>query len=112
MRILSPWFVSFYENRIINIHHSFLPAFVGAHPYKQAYDRGVKIIGATAHFVTNTLDDGPIISQKTIEVNHEYDLKDMMEAGHEIEKAVLADALKKVLHDQVFVVNNRTVIFD
>lgn len=112
MRILSPWFVSFYENRIINIHHSFLPAFVGAHPYKQAYDRGVKIIGATAHFVTNTLDDGPIISQKTIEVNHEYVLKDMIEAGHEIEKAVLADALKKVLHDQVFVVNNRTVILD
>lgn len=112
MRILSPWFVSYYENRIINIHHSFLPAFVGAHPYKQAYNRGVKIIGATAHFVTNTLDDGPIISQKTIEVNHEYDLKDMVEAGHEIEKAVLADALKKVLLDQVFVMNNRTVIFD
>lgn len=112
MRILSHWFVSFYENRIVNIHHSFLPAFIGANPYRQAYTRGVKIIGATAHFVNNNLDDGPIISQKTIEVNHEYDLKDLIEAGHEVEKAVLADAIKKVLHDQVFVAGNRTVIFE
>ncbi|MEO5581985.1 MAG: formyltetrahydrofolate deformylase [Saprospiraceae bacterium] len=112
MRILSPGFVHQFKDKIINIHHSFLPAFIGAHPYKQAFERGVKIIGATAHFVNDTLDDGPIISQKTIEVDHEYELTDLIESGHEIEKAVLADALHKVLADKVFISNNKTIILD
>lgn len=112
MRILSPAFVHKFRDKILNIHHSFLPAFAGAQPYKQAFNRGVKIIGATAHFVNDLLDAGPIISQKTIEVDHEYALQDLVEAGHEIEKAVLADGLKKVLGDKVFVSNNKTVILD
>ncbi|MEP7320484.1 MAG: formyltetrahydrofolate deformylase [Saprospiraceae bacterium] len=112
MRILSPGFVHHFKDKIINIHHSFLPAFVGAHPYKQAFERGVKIIGATAHFVNDTLDEGPIISQKTIEVDHEYELTDLIESGHEIEKSVLADALHKVLADKVFISNNKTIILD
>ncbi len=110
MRILSPRFVSFFENRIVNIHHSFLPAFMGANPYRQAYKRGVKIIGATAHFVNNNLDEGPIIAQKTVEINHEYELVDLIESGHEVEKAVLADALHLVLNDEVFVSGNKTII--
>jgi formyltetrahydrofolate deformylase len=112
MRILSPSFVAHFTHRILNIHHSFLPAFVGAHPYKQAFLRGVKIIGATAHFVNENLDEGPIITQKTIEIDHEYELQDMIEAGHEIERAVLAEALKKVLDDHVFVSGNKTIILD
>ena len=112
MRILSPEFVARYENKIINIHHSFLPAFVGANPYKQAYERGVKLIGATAHIVNNLLDEGPIVTQKIIPVNHEYDVKQMVEAGHEIEKSVLAEALKLILEDRVFVANNKTIIFN
>lgn len=112
MRILSPAFVHKFNNKILNIHHSFLPAFAGAQPYRQAFNRGVKIIGATAHFVNDHLDEGPIISQKTIEVDHEYALQDLIEAGHEIEKAVLADGLKKVLGDKVFVSSNKTVILD
>ncbi|UEG49750.1 formyltetrahydrofolate deformylase [Ferruginibacter lapsinanis] len=111
MRILSPDFVQQFENKIINIHHSFLPAFVGANPYKQAYERGVKIIGATAHIVNNMLDEGPIITQKIIPVNHEYSVKQMVEAGHEVEKSVLAEALRLVLEDRVFVSNNKTIIF-
>ena len=111
MRILSPEFVKQFENKIINIHHSFLPAFVGANPYKQAYERGVKIIGATAHIVNNMLDEGPIITQKIIPVNHEYSVKQMVEAGHEVEKSVLAEALRLVLEDRVFVSNNKTIIF-
>jgi formyltetrahydrofolate deformylase len=112
MRILSPEFVARFENKIINIHHSFLPAFVGANPYKQAYERGVKLIGATAHIVNNLLDEGPIITQKIIPVNHEYSVKQMVEAGHEIEKSVLAEALKLILEDRVFVSNNKTIIFN
>jgi formyltetrahydrofolate deformylase len=112
MRILSPAFVEQYRHRIINIHHSFLPAFVGAHPYRQAYERGVKLIGATAHFVTNDLDEGPIITQKVINVDHEYSVTGMVQAGHEVEKAVLAEALKLLLEDRVFVTRNRTVVFD
>ncbi|GAO41865.1 formyltetrahydrofolate deformylase [Flavihumibacter petaseus] len=111
MRILSPSFVSRYPERIINIHHSFLPAFVGASPYKQAFERGVKLIGATAHVVNNDLDEGPIITQKIIPVQHDDDLRDMVEAGHEIEKSVLADALKMILEDRVFVSGNKTIIF-
>ncbi len=112
MRILSPSFVVGFENRIINIHHSFLPAFKGASPYRQAYDRGVKLIGATAHIVNNDLDEGPIITQKIIPVDHEYTLSGMIEAGHEIERNVLADALKMVFEDRVFVSANKTIIFD
>lgn len=112
MRILSPSFVAKLNNRIINIHHSFLPAFKGASPYRQAYDRGVKLIGATAHFVNNDLDEGPIITQRIIPVDHEYTVAGMVEAGHEIEKSVLADALKLILEDRVFVSGNKTIIFD
>ncbi len=111
MRILSPRFVSAYEERILNIHHSFLPAFVGANPYKKAFERGVKLIGATAHIVNNDLDEGPIITQKIIPVQHDDDLRDMIEAGHEVEKSVLADALKMLLEDRVFVFRNKTIIF-
>jgi len=111
MRILTPRFVTKYERRIINIHHSFLPAFVGANPYKQAHDRGVKIIGATAHFVTNDLDEGPIIAQDVIPVNHRFGWQDMQRAGRDVEKIVLSRALALVLHDRVFVNANKTVIF-
>jgi formyltetrahydrofolate deformylase len=112
MRILSHGFVAQFPMRIINIHHSFLPAFSGANPYKQAYLRGVKLIGATAHFVNKDLDDGPIIEQQIIPVNHTYTSADMVKAGMEIEKAVLAKALKLLFQDRVFVYNNRTVVFD
>jgi formyltetrahydrofolate deformylase len=112
MRILSPQFVAQYPMRVINIHHSFLPAFVGANPYRQAFQRGVKLIGATAHFVSNELDEGPIIAQQIIPANHSYTVADMVRAGKEIETAVLANALKMVFEDRVFVYNNKTVVFD
>ena len=112
MRILSPSFVSRFKNRIINIHHSFLPAFKGANPYKRAFERGVKIIGATAHIVNNDLDEGPIIAQQTIGIDHEHELSDMIEAGHEIEKSVLAKALQHILEDRVFVSGNKTIVLD
>src|SRR3546814_11828978 len=89
MRILSPRFVKTYPERIINIHHSFLPAFAGARPYRQAFERGVKLIGATAHFVTDDLDQGPIIVQQTTPVNHNFTVNDMVTAGKGIEKAAL-----------------------
>ncbi|MGB0935647.1 MAG: formyltetrahydrofolate deformylase [Alphaproteobacteria bacterium] len=112
MRILSPDFVAQYAGKMINIHHSFLPAFIGAHPYKQAYQRGVKIIGATAHFVTNDLDEGPIISQQVIPVDHSHSIRDMSRAGQDVEKITLAKALQLVLEDRVVVTGNRTVIFE
>ncbi|MCZ6110769.1 formyltetrahydrofolate deformylase [Campylobacter ureolyticus] len=111
MRILSPNFVNEYKKKIINIHHSFLPAFIGANPYKQAFERGVKIVGATAHFVNNDLDEGPIITQDIIRVNHEMNWKEMRVAGRNVEKNVLASALELVFDDRVFVYNNKTVIF-
>ena len=111
MRILSSDFVLNYEEKIINIHHSFLPAFIGANPYKQAYERGVKIIGATAHFVTECLDEGPIITQDVVLVNHEMDWQDMRRAGRHIEKVVLTRALDLVFDERVFVHKNKTVIF-
>ncbi len=111
MRILTPRFVETFEDKIINIHHSFLPAFIGANPYKQAYDRGVKIIGATAHFVNNNLDEGPIIAQEVIHVNHAYGWRDMQRLGKDVEKVVLSRALKLALEDRIFVYANRTVIF-
>ena len=112
MRILSPEFISAFMLKIINIHHSFLPAFIGADPYRQAFKRGVKIIGATAHFVTNDLDDGPIITQKIIPVNHSYTLTDLVRAGRENETAALAKAMQLVFEDRVFVYNNKTVVFE
>ncbi|MFP5438666.1 MAG: formyltetrahydrofolate deformylase [Bacteroidia bacterium] len=112
MRILSPAFVAAYPMRVINIHHSFLPAFIGAHPYRKAFERGVKLIGATAHFVTDSLDEGPIISQETISVNHTFTPADMIKAGKEIEKSVLAKAVQMVLQDRVFVYGNKTVVFE
>lgn len=112
MRILSSEFVSQWQNKIVNIHHSFLPAFIGANPYKQAYKRGVKIIGATAHFVTTDLDDGPIISQSVIPIDHTHGWRDMAQAGRDVEKSVLARALGLVLEDRVFVCGNKTIIFD
>jgi len=111
MRILTPKFVESYAKKIINIHHSFLPAFIGANPYKQAHKRGVKIIGATAHFVTDDLDEGPIIAQDVIPVNHRLEWKDMQKAGRDVEKIVLSRALNLVLNDRVFVNGNRTIIF-
>jgi formyltetrahydrofolate deformylase len=110
MRILSSQFVESYKHKIINIHHSFLPAFIGASPYKQAYTRGVKIIGATAHFVTESLDDGPIIYQSTIPVNHTHSAEDMAKLGRDIEKLVLAKSLELVLDNQVMINGNKTVI--
>jgi formyltetrahydrofolate deformylase len=112
MRILSPDFISNYTGKIINIHHSFLPAFIGANPYQQAFNRGVKIIGATAHFVTNDLDEGPIITQKITHVNHNYNASQMRIAGSEVEKAVLSKAIALVLEDRVFITGNRTVVFE
>jgi len=110
MRILTPNFVEKYPNKIINIHHSFLPAFIGANPYKQAYKRGVKIIGATAHFVNNDLDDGPIIEQDITRVNHEMSWEEMRNKGRDIEKNVLSTALKLALEDRIFVYDNKTII--
>ncbi len=110
MRVLSPTFVTAFPQRIINIHHSFLPAFIGANPYKQAFDRGVKIIGATAHFVSEELDQGPIISQDVIRVSHYQSAVEMAKAGRDVEKIVLAQSLKLVFEDRVFVSGNKTVI--
>lgn len=112
MRVLSPAFVEQFPARIINIHHSFLPAFIGANPYRQAYERGVKIIGATAHFVNSSLDEGPIIAQNVIQVNHTHNAQDMAQSGRDVEKIVLAQALKLVFADKVFVSNNKTIIFN
>ena len=110
MRILSSDFVKHYPNRIINIHHSFLPAFIGASPYRQAYERGVKIIGATAHFVNNNLDEGPIIAQDVKEVDHRQTAADMAILGKDTEKSVLSEALKLVFNDRVFIHGNRTIL--
>ena len=112
MRILSPDFVRAFAHRIINIHHSFLPAFIGANPYRQAFERGVKIIGATAHFVTDDLDEGPIVAQSVLPVDHRQTARDMARAGREVEKIALSRALDLVFADRVVVVGNRTIIFD
>lgn len=112
MRILTPSFSSKYLGKLINIHHSFLPAFIGANPYVQAFERGVKIIGATAHFVTDDLDEGPIICQEVVPVNHTLTAKDMSKAGKEVEKIVLTKALKLVLEDRVFIHQNKTILFE
>lgn len=111
MRILTNEFVAHFENRIINIHHSFLPAFIGANPYKQAHQRGVKLIGATAHFVNENLDEGPIITQDVIHINHSYSWQDMQKAGRDIEKIVLSRGLNLALEDRIFVYGNKTIVF-
>jgi formyltetrahydrofolate deformylase len=111
MRILSSDFVRHYPSRIINIHHSFLPAFAGADPYQQAYTHGVKIIGATAHYVTAELDQGPIIEQDTVRVSHRHSVEDMRRLGRDLERQVLARAVRWHLEDRVIVDGNKTVIF-
>ena len=110
MRILTPAFVAQFPEKIINIHHSFLPAFIGANPYQQAFERGVKIIGATAHFVNDDLDEGPIIQQMVAPVDHNFNADDMARAGRDVEKAALSKALQLVVEDRVFVHGNKTVI--
>jgi len=110
MRILTPNFVEKFKGKVLNIHHSFLPSFIGANPYKQAYERGVKIIGATAHYVTNDLDEGPIIYQDVVRVDHSYSWEDMRNAGRNVEKVVLSNAFELLLNDRVFVHKNKTII--
>ncbi len=111
MQILSAEFVAQFPHRIINIHHSFLPAFPGAKPYHMAYSRGVKIIGATSHYVTADLDAGPIIEQDTVRINHKDSVEDLVRKGKDVEKLVLARAIRFHLQNQVLVYNNKTVIF-
>jgi len=111
MQILSSEFCSAMPGKIINIHHSFLPGFKGAKPYHQAHDRGVKIIGATAHFVTSDLDEGPIIEQDVAHVNHAATPEEMIARGRDIERRVLARAVKLFAEDRIFIVGQRTVIF-
>ncbi|MCP4969996.1 MAG: formyltetrahydrofolate deformylase [Arcobacter sp.] len=110
MRILTPNFVQTFPQQVLNIHHSFLPSFIGANPYKQAHHRGVKIIGATAHYVTNDLDEGPIIDQGVVRVDHSFTWQDMRRSGRNVEKVVLSNALQLLLDDKVFVYDNKTVI--
>lgn len=112
MQILSPEFVAKYAERIINIHHSFLPAFAGSRPYHQAYDRGVKIIGATSHYVTDELDQGPIIAQSTLPVDHRDTVDDLCRKGRDLERVVLATAVRQHVEDKILVSRNKTVVFD
>ena len=111
MQILSPALVDRFPERIINIHHSFLPAFVGADPYRQAYERGVKLIGATAHYVTSELDQGPIIEQDVARVTHRDAVDDLRAMGRDIERRVLARAVHWHVEDRVIVSGHRTVVF-
>ncbi len=110
MRILTPTFVRTFPKQILNIHHSFLPAFIGANPYKQAFERGVKLIGATAHWVTDDLDEGPIIAQDITRVDHTFSWQNMRDAGRNVEKIVLSNALNLLLKDKVFIYGNKTVV--
>ncbi|SOC05987.1 formyltetrahydrofolate deformylase [Ureibacillus xyleni] len=111
MQILTPEFVGHFENRIINIHHSFLPAFIGARPYDRAHKRGVKLIGATSHYVTNDLDEGPIIEQDVERVDHRDDVATLKKIGSRIERRVLARAVKWHLENRVIVEGNKTIVF-
>ncbi|GAA0488280.1 formyltetrahydrofolate deformylase [Salinibacillus aidingensis] len=111
MQILTSDFVQAYERKIINIHHSFLPAFVGAKPYERAYERGVKLIGATSHYVTNDLDEGPIIEQDVMRVNHRDHVQDLKKIGASIERSVLTRAVKWHLEDRILVHENKTIVF-
>jgi formyltetrahydrofolate deformylase len=111
MQILTPNFVAANPNKIINIHHSFLPAFIGARPYERAYGRGVKLIGATSHYVTNDLDEGPIIEQDIARVNHRDDIDNMKKIGRAVERSVLVRAVKWHLEDRIIVHQNKTIVF-
>jgi len=111
MQILSPEFVADYQGRIINIHHGFLPAFKGKSPYRQAWERGVKMIGATAHYVTADLDEGPIIEQDVVSVNHQHSVQEMIQAGRDIERRVLTSAVKAHLQHRIILDGQRTIIF-
>ena len=112
MQVLSPTFVAEYPSRIINIHHSFLPAFAGARPYQQAHERGVKLIGATSHYVTNELDQGPIIAQQTVPIGHRDTVDDLVRKGRDLERVVLATAVRFHLQDRILVSGNKTVVFE
>jgi formyltetrahydrofolate deformylase len=112
MQILSDEFVSAYPHRIINIHHSFLPAFIGAKPYHQAFQRGVKLIGATSHYVTEVLDDGPIIEQDVVRISHRDTLDDLLQKGRDLEKVVLSRAVRWHIENRVLLFGNKTVVFD
>ena len=112
MQILSNDFVNEYPHRIINIHHSFLPAFVGAKPYHQAFQRGVKLIGATSHYVTEVLDDGPIIEQDVVRISHRDSLDDLLQKGRDLEKVVLSRAVRWHIENRVLLYGNKTVVFD
>ncbi len=112
MQILSGNFVNRYPNRIINVHHSFLPAFPGARPYHRAFERGVKLIGATSHYVTEALDDGPIIEQDVVRISHRDQLEDLMEKGRDLEKAVLSRAVRWHIDHRILVYAKKTVVFD
>lgn len=111
MQILSNDFVNRYPQRIINIHHSFLPAFIGARPYHQAFERGVKLIGATSHYVTEVLDDGPIIEQDVVRVSHRDTVEDLIRKGRDLEKVVLSRAVRWHVENRVLVYGNKTVVF-
>jgi len=111
MQIIPNNIVKLYENKIINIHHGFLPAFKGAKPYHQAYKKGVKIIGATAHYVTENLDDGPIIAQDIVKINHNHSIDDIIQLGREIEKNVLYKSVKAHLDHKIIIYNGKTIIF-
>ena len=110
--VVPPCVIEEYENRIINIHHSFLPAFVGARPYHAAYERGVKIIGATSHYVTTELDAGPIIEQEIVRITHKDTIEDLVNKGKDLEKIVLSRAVQKHIERKVLVYKNKTVIFN
>jgi len=112
MQILSNDFVNRYPHRIINIHHSFLPAFIGAKPYHQAFARGVKLIGATSHYVTEVLDDGPIIEQDVVRISHRDSLDDLLQKGRDLEKVVLSRAVRWHIENRVLLYGNKTVVFD
>jgi len=111
MQILGPEFVAQYLLRMINIHHSFLPAFIGAKPYHQAFERGVKLIGATSHYVTATLDEGPIIEQDVVRVSHRDTVEDMLRKGRDLEKVVLSRAVRWHLENRILVYQHKTVVF-
>ena len=112
MQVLSPEFIHHYPHRIINIHHSFLPAFHGARPYHRAFERGVKLIGASSHYVTDSLDDGPIIEQDVARISHRDQIEDLMQKGADLEKIVLSRAVRWHIDNRVLVYANKTVVFD
>ncbi len=112
MQVLSPAFLQKYPSSILNIHHSFLPAFAGSNPYKQAYERGVKIVGATSHYVTEMLDEGPIIEQDIIRISHKDSLEDLIRKGRDLERLVLARGVRLHLQDRILVYGGKTIVFE